>query len=99
MALISEGQFEDPCSLPAGDKRSDPECDYDSEEDEDDSWELEYDDWQNERGDFSKKLNAIRSGNPGVKPNTKQKQNINGSTKTSSIPLQHKSILVRCHLK
>ena len=32
------------------------------EEEEEDGWELEYEDWQSETTDFTKKLNAVRSG-------------------------------------
>ena len=62
-----EGQFDDACSSAVGHHR--PIATQSSgESSEDESWELDLAscDWQMETGDFTKKLNAVRFGQPGT---------------------------------
>ena len=65
-----DGQFDDSEADPAvvtATGASSPELGEEGEESGDDeSWELEYGDWQTETGDFTKKLNAVRSGQAGT---------------------------------
>lgn len=68
--MASEGQFEDADALsPAmSGLTNSPSPEEDSDSEEGDYWDLEDEDWQDETNDFTKKLNAVRSGHVGANP-------------------------------
>jgi hypothetical protein len=89
------GQFEDadgPLAAVAetareGDTSSHPEEEGSDEE----CWELEYEDWHGETGDFTKKLNAARSGHHGA--NTQQGKGETGVSQ-KAIQVKHMTLLL-----
>lgn len=63
--MSCDGQFEDADSPAHRIDRSTPELEA-SEDSDEECWGLEYEDWRGETGDFTKKLNAVRSGQAGA---------------------------------
>lgn len=85
------GQFdgaEPPPALATGSSSPSPEW---SEGSGDECWDLEFEDWHLESGDFTKKLNAVRSGHLGA--NTQQKGDCGRSRNISQKAIQVTYIL------
>ena len=80
------GQFEDADFTPSTDRAHHPSADSPGEPSEDSDkgcWDLDYEDWHGETSNFTKKLNAVRSGQAGANAQQGKAESGRGSSNTT----------------